>query len=653
MSGRTAGQAAALCGAGLAVALVGVTLGTTVLSGRSWAEFADSYGLSNVIIGASLAATGVVLSWNRPRLVLGWLFLTAGLGYLLSASALGPLASAVKQGWPELVTRALGTLFMGAWPPAVGLLLPLAVLLFPEGRLSTTLDRVLGSAIILNGLIFTAGYALTPVELPTLARLPESALWFRDISNLVSLVLWVAVLAVLAIRFRSGSAHVREQILWVGLALVVALAASIPLTVFGIGEVAVLCAYALIPVGVLIAVIRTRLFDIRLVFARGLAWLLLTLVIIAIDAVAVGLLTAWLGAGPSSVVGALVAAIAFEPLRRALQRGADRLVYGRRDPDALLRSLSERMAGRTGVDSLLAGLASELALPAVELRVEGIGAAARTGRDTTDEDERVPLLRSGDQRIGELIVGLRSGQSRLTRADRRALTVVIPVFSALAESLRLSSELAASRTRVLEAAESERVRLQRDLHDEVASALTGIQFKVAAAAAHVDDALTTREILATVQDDLRSALGSVRVVIDELRPPELARFGLEGALRERWRNLAVGPRPIRVRIVCDLPSRLPAAVEVAAFRIVNEASTNAARHSDASELDIRISATSEAVELDLRDNGSAHEAWTDGTGLLSMRERVALLNGHLEAAASASGGRVWARLPLIEGPADA
>ncbi len=89
------------------------------------------------------------------------------------------------------------------------------------------------------------------------------------------------------------------------------------------------------------------------------------------------------------------------------------------------------------------------------------------------------------------------------------------------------------------------------------------------------------------------------------------------------------------------------------FRIANEASTNAARHSDASELTIRISATSEAVELEFRDNGTDHEPWTDGTGLLSMRERVTLLNGQFEAGPQPGGGLVWARLPLIGGSADA
>jgi signal transduction histidine kinase len=137
--------------------------------------------------------------------------------------------------------------------------------------------------------------------------------------------------------------------------------------------------------------------------------------------------------------------------------------------------------------------------------------------------------------------------------------------------------------------------------------------------------------------------------VDGLRPPDLDQLGLLGALRERavrlsWRADGA-PIQVRVRAPERLPA-LPAAVEVAAYRIAIEALTNAARHARASRVDLLIE-IGEGLRLEVCDDGSPEAegtAWTPGVGITSMQERAAELGGRCVA----GQGRVVATLPLGE-----
>ena len=152
---------------------------------------------------------------------------------------------------------------------------------------------------------------------------------------------------------------------------------------------------------------------------------------------------------------------------------------------------------------------------------------------------------------------------------------------------------------------------------------------------------------AELQAELRAAIASIRRLVRDLRPPALDELGLIAALRER----AVRYGQADMRIVVDAPEEfgpLPAAVEVAIYRIVEEALTNAVRHARAKRCDVQLARATGALHLAIRDDGiGLPNGHTAGVGLLSMRERATELSGTCQVASGARGGtEVLVRLPL-------
>lgn len=233
-------------------------------------------------------------------------------------------------------------------------------------------------------------------------------------------------------------------------------------------------------------------------------------------------------------------------------------------------------------------------MPGLRFEIEGFGTVAASGT-LRAESARIGLAARGTL-VGALVVGIRRGDVGLRRADRELLALIEPVLSVLAQSLRLSAALADSRSRIVEAAERERVRLQRDLHDGVASALTGVQFKLDATRALLPDSRSAGDVLDDAVGDLRDTLVSLRLVIDDLRPPELDRLGLAAALRGRWSGTRgrAGDR-VAVDVDASVPDALPAAVEVTAYLIAVEATSNALRHSAATSVRIATGASNEEI----------------------------------------------------------
>ena len=218
-----------------------------------------------------------------------------------------------------------------------------------------------------------------------------------------------------------------------------------------------------------------------------------------------------------------------------------------------------------------------------------------------------------------------------------------------------------SRERLVTAREEERRRLRRDLHDGLGPRLGAQMLTVGAArllVRHDPDAADAA--LADLEADLEDALADIRRLVYNLRPPALDDLGLVAALREG----AVGYcRPTAgvdggggLRVTVEAPGRLPAlpaAVEVAAYRIALEALTNVARHAGARHCAIRLALDEAggALCLEIVDDGvGLRPARHVGVGLVSMRERAAELGGVCAIAALPTGGtRVAARLPLAEG----
>ena len=135
---------------------------------------------------------------------------------------------------------------------------------------------------------------------------------------------------------------------------------------------------------------------------------------------------------------------------------------------------------------------------------------------------------------------------------------------------------------------------------------------------------------------------------DSLRPPALDELGLVGALRQRADQLAWRADGQSVQVRLDVPQEvptLPAAIEVATYRIATEALTNVVRHSQATGATIRLRCN-DRLELSITDDGPPNGAWPPGVGLDAMRERAAELGGSFQAGPTPTGGQVVASFPL-------
>lgn len=192
--------------------------------------------------------------------------------------------------------------------------------------------------------------------------------------------------------------------------------------------------------------------------------------------------------------------------------------------------------------------------------------------------------------------------------------------------------------------------MRRDLHDGLGTALTAVTLKADAAYnLRSADPPRSEQLLLELRADVAGAIAEVRRLVYELRPADLDELGLVSALRQRAQYAWRGDHT-DVVVTVDAPRelpQLPAAVEVAAYRIATEAVTNVLRHSHARACQVKLWADA-ALHISVCDNGmDGQVGWTEGVGLRSMQERAAELGGTVTAGPTDRGGRVHARLPLV------
>jgi signal transduction histidine kinase len=390
----------------------------------------------------------------------------------------------------------------------------------------------------------------------------------------------------------------------------------------------------------------------EIVDVRGLivSVVVVTVCVVALTSAYVGVLALLDMAGIADlspgVLGLLAGLLAmgFHPLRLLLRGTVDEALFGgRRDPlDA-----ASRVAGRVGDDpaQALRAIREALVLPYAALRAAGGLDLAVSG--TADSHTRTFALDGVD---AELIVGLRPGDLRLTPGDEHVLRLVAPLLAQTLRARSLAADLQASREATITAVEEERRRLRRDLHDGLGPRLSGIAFTSDAARNLVRrDPEAADALLKQLRADTTTAIEDIRRIVYAMRPPALDELGLVPALRQQATGLRTrDDRPLAVRL--DVPSRLPplpAAVEVAAYRIVTEALANVARHSTGTSATVTVRAEPGQLVVDVADDGRGGDPWHAGVGTSSMRERAAELGGSLTAGPARDGGHVRAVLPVL------
>jgi len=187
------------------------------------------------------------------------------------------------------------------------------------------------------------------------------------------------------------------------------------------------------------------------------------------------------------------------------------------------------------------------------------------------------------------------------------------------------SKLETSRTAAVDSAESERRRIERDLHDGAQQRLVALAANLGAAKAKLDDdPAAGRAMVADAHEEAKAALAEIRDLVRGIHPVILEDRGLDAAL-----SAVVARAPLPVALDVQVARRPPPAVESAAYFVVNEALTNVARHAKATRAHVGIARAGDRLVIEVRDDGVGGADVLAGTGLQGLCDRVAGLGGSM------------------------
>lgn len=509
-------------------------------------------------------------------------------------------------------------------------------------------------------------------HLGTLLILANYAVWI--LPPPVNLISWQPVFAQLWLLFVYGFHIVvqayrylyhyttvqRQQTKWLVFTAAVALVSVIAFslvvdneygTIFE-GVLTTIGFYLPIAAGVAIAILRYRLWDIDIIINRTLVFGTLTGILIAVYALVVTSLSRLLhdeGSFVVSLLGAGIIAVLFQPLRQWLQNAINHLIFGRRDePLAVITELGTSLEKILSPDAALLHLvettAKTLRLPYVA--VERVNTYERVAvGNPRGEPISFPLVYHA-QIIGSLLAASRSPGESLNAADRLVLENVARQASAIVHAARLTQDLQASRQEILTTREEERRRLRRDLHDGLGPALATLTLQAEAAREWLPtNPDKSNALLDEIITGSQTTLAEIRRIVYALRPPALDDLGLLSAVHEQARKLSNSDLNIVVEMPESIPT-LPAAVEVATYRIIQEALTNVTRHAKAQTCKVSLCINGH-MDIAIEDDGIGipmpHHT---GIGLKSIYERVDELGGSCQIESHpGTGTRIRVSLP--------
>jgi signal transduction histidine kinase len=564
------------------------------------------------IAAALIAATEVAMIVDGP-IEAPWAFALAPLlGLVYCLASLAAWSRRPTNRTCALLTFA-GLAWFGSGLSSVGTpgliavgdivrLLPVAVIIhllftFPSGVAASRLDRVgiafgYVAALVLEMPVYLFGDEAPPYDVLTISAQPDVA----DAAALVQAATasGLCVLIIVSLRRRlneAGKGQRRAMIPFVayGVAalVVIPVVGNLLELTAGVGEHAILAGQLVVLAGIPFAAVGTML---RGGFAR----------IGAIEE-----LSAWLGAGQRADVR--------DALARAL--GDSSLGLGfRLDDGSLVDDAGQpysppRRAGGRGV---------------YEVVVEG----------------RAVAVISFDPTL--------IGDPAELEAAARVLAVWIERERLMAALLASDSALRRSRVRVIEAADRERRRIARDLHDGLASRLLLLAVQSAGMRGEVgSESPAAGRALDALHDELQASISELRVLVQGMMPAGLIERGLPGALED-----LVDRMPLRTRLECRGADGLATEIESAAYFVVGEALANATKHSRGHNLAVRITGDDDRLTIEVADDGVGGAERGAGAGLRSMADRVEAYGGRLVIQSPPAGGSVIrATLPRVLAPA--
>ncbi len=421
----------------------------------------------------------------------------------------------------------------------------------------------------------------------------------------------------------------------------------------------------LIPLSIGIALLRYRLWDIDIIINRTLVYGVLTVSIVALYVLVVvglGMLFQAQGNLGIALLATGLVAVLFQPLRNRLQRLVNRLMYGERDePYRIISRLGQRLEATLSPEAVLPTIvetvAQALKLPyaAITLQQGEVLTIAASYGSLQDESVRLPLIYQTEQ-VGELVLAPRTPGENFTPADRALLEDLARQAGIAAHAVRLTADLKRltvdlqrSREHLVTAREEERRRLRRDLHDGLGPQLASLTLKLETARNRLAHDSLADTLLSDLAQRTQVTVADIRRLVYALRPPALDELGLLSALREL--TLLSSDQVVMHLDAPDCLPELPAAVEVAVYRITQEALTNVVRHAHAHHCDMCLTLDEMAgrLSLSIQDDGCGLSPSRGvGVGLVSMRERAEELGGTWTIEQVPTGGtRVLARLPYV------
>ena len=645
-------------------ALVLAEIALTPVAGAGLNRLAGVQGsyvpVGDLIVDGCIVAIALVVIWARPGNVIGWLMLAfAVLGATQNLTeAYGVRAQAEPHSRLPLGPLAL-SLGTSLWIPAVALPATLLLNLYPDGRVAAPFWRWVNKVTVAAMIVATiaAGTSRSVARQDfTGARpvvtLPQAAGTPLAVAAVAALLL-CALASIGGAIWRTWRARApqRQQLLLllVTSAIVILLAPlNAPGWLFDAGLVAV-------PAAVAVGVLRYRLLGVEVVIRRTLQFAVLTLLVVGIYTAAAAATSALVaGQTGSRVVAAAAVALVLLPLRDRLQAWVDRLVYGaRRDPLGAVRRVGASVSATSAdpLPAVVGSVADAVRASFVAITDADGTVLAQAGTDRAGSPRLSYPLTVAGQQVGQLVMGPARGESAMPAADARVIAALLAPVAAVVHAVQLTRRLAGAHERTLAAAQQERSRIRRDLHDGLGPSLSGVALGLEAVqTALPGDTQTAADLTARMRIEIAGAVEDVRRIIDELRPAALEDVGLVQALRERAASLAARSSSgliVEFRAAEPMPG-LSEQVEVAAFRIAEEAMTNVLRHAQASRCEVRLE-VADALVVSVSDDGVGLPGQTraDGVGLTSMRQRAAELGGCCTVEpAIPSGVIVCARFPL-------
>ncbi|WP_203778750.1 sensor histidine kinase [Paractinoplanes rishiriensis] len=628
------------------------------------------------IPGLGLVIPGALLMRRLPGHPVAWVLCLSGLHWCLDGAAASWLAYATYTDRPGAsfafwIYQRLGASLL--------LWLPLLLLIYPSGRFPGGRWRIAGRAsLALTGLLpavvlfvpSAIAQARAGTPMPAAfegldldpASFPLPAGWWEALLGTAWLTLPLGMIVpflVVVRRYRGALGDDRLRMRWLLWAAVVdLLVMGSALVVPSISDIALGPAVGLTGAAIVVALVRPRLLDVDRLLGGTVLYGAMAITVLLVDALVLSLTGAFLGRRmpeqDAAVVAMLIVMLGYGPLRHRLWLAIRRFVLGLRDdPYRVVAGLAERLEQSSTASGELQAVAEAVARAfrspyvAVEVDRPGGERVVAAYGEPSGPTEALPISYRGET-VGRVVLPADGPRAALSAQDERLLGDMVRQAAVAARAAHLAQELQRSREQIVAAREEERRRLRRDLHDGLGPTLGGVGLRIDAARnMAARQPAEADKLLKQAREDVTAAVADVRRLVHDLRPPALDDVGLLGAVRQQAARLRAPGLTVTVDDAEGLDG-LPAAVEVAAYRIASEALTNVARHARATSCRVRLVIEDGALVVEVTDDGVGIPAGTpSGVGLVSLRERAAELGGNFRIECPDGRGTVVrAELPM-------